>query len=176
MSCLGRFWLIFTEKTLKWTFWAKKSVFSVCWFATIRSFVRLSLVGQWKLPIIFPFFWLDLFSRTFFKRPMGWLENHPVYWTSLFFWWKSGVLFLEGEKCFFRDQEKRTQNKYSRIWWSVNRKWSRTGSDQRPEMTLCWPRYRTKSKNRSSIKNLPRTKRVADIWQMCVYDNDVIMT
>ena len=172
MSYLGRFWLIFTEKTLKWTFWAKKSVFSVCWFATIRSFVRLSLVGQWKLPIIFHLSDWIFFLNLFLNDQWDGLKS-SLYWTSLFFWWKSGVLFLEGEKCFFRDQEKRTQNKHSRIWWSVNRKWSQTGSNHRPEMTKCWPQCRTKNR---SIKNLPRTKRVADIWQMCVYDNDVIMT
>ena len=51
---LGRFWLNFTEKNFETKTFSEQKIkfFPVCWFATIRSFVRFSLADQWKLPII----------------------------------------------------------------------------------------------------------------------------
>ena len=113
-------------------------------------------------------FWLDLFSITFFQRPIGWLEIIQN-WTSLFFGESRGFYFLEGEKCLGSRKKGHKICILVRIWWSV-----KTGSDHKSNRKWqAWPQCRTKN---IRSKNLPRTKRVADIWQMCVYDNDVIMT
>ena len=130
--------------------------------------------GPMKTANHFPFFWLDLFSKSFFKRPMGWLEIIPLL-NEFVFWWKSGVLFLEGEKCFFGIKKK--GHKISILEFGDQS----TGSDHKPEVI--------KDRKWHYVDHIIEQNRKIEVrskicleqneWQIydrCVYDNDVIMT
>ena len=108
---LGRFWLILLKKTLEWKFfWAKNCIFSVCWFATIRSFVRFSLVDQWKLPIISFFDWI-FFLLLFFNDQSDGLKSSKIE-RVCFLVKVGGFIFFRGREM-FGIKKKRTQNMHS---------------------------------------------------------------